>query len=84
MTNKKNTSFQKRNPRGMDTLHAQRKDRRNWKKSIEYRRKLISCLRNLNVKLHKPHEMKLAELEELVYKHHSKRGADDVVKREKS
>lgn len=54
---------------GMNTIHGQAKDRRNWKQSIRYRQELIDKAISLNIKLQNPHSMKIRQLEELVNRH---------------
>lgn len=54
---------------GMNTIHGQAKDRRNWKQSIRYRQELIDKAKSLNIKLDNPHSMKIKHLEVLVNKH---------------
>ena len=55
-------------PQGMNTYHSQMKDRENWQSRVEYRNELIKGIRHNNIKAPKrPHEMKIRELEKLLY-----------------
>jgi len=55
--------------KGMNTYHAQEKDRTNWQRSMDKRNELVDTLEKLNIHIEKPHEMKMKDLESLVNNH---------------
>lgn len=62
-----------KNTQGMNTYRAQEKDRENWAKSIDYRNALISEAEIIGLKINRPQEMKIIELEALVRQHYKNR-----------